>query len=147
MFSFAPVYRAKAALGRSPNLPSGHGKPASELRGDCRCPRERSILKWRPMTCQSGAVREWRLSTVPVASRQEAFDPASNQSRMPGSEFHECVGTPFRTTALIKETTVMECGPGMMLWGMTLFGLLGAVALLLLIAALVKYLFFSRPRP
>lgn len=67
---------------------------------------------------------------------------------MPGSEFHECVGAPFRTTAPIKETTVngmMECGAGMM-WGMTVFGLLGAVALLLLIAALVKYLFFSRPR-
>jgi hypothetical protein len=37
-----------------------------------------------------------------------------------------------------------ECG-GMM-WGMGLLGLLAIVALVLLIAALVKYLFFSRPK-
>ncbi len=40
---------------------------------------------------------------------------------------------------------MMECGPGMM-WSMVLFGLLGAVALILLIAAIVKYLSFSRPQ-
>ena len=39
---------------------------------------------------------------------------------------------------------MMECG-GMM-WGMGLIGLLAIVALVLLIAALVKYLFFSRPK-
>jgi hypothetical protein len=35
----------------------------------------------------------------------------------------------------------MMQGGGMM-WGMTLIGLLGVVALILLVAALVKYLFF-----
>ena len=47
---------------------------------------------------------------------------------------------------LRKEQTVdgmMGCGPGMM-WGMMLFGLLGLVVLILLLAALIKYLFFSR---
>jgi hypothetical protein len=39
---------------------------------------------------------------------------------------------------------MMECG-GMML-GMGIVGLLGVIALVLLIAALVKYLFFSRPK-
>jgi hypothetical protein len=39
---------------------------------------------------------------------------------------------------------MMECG-GMML-GMGIVGVLGVIALLLLIAALVKYLFFSRPK-
>ena len=39
---------------------------------------------------------------------------------------------------------MMECG-GMM-WGMGLIGLLAVVALVLLIAAFVKYLFFSRPK-
>jgi hypothetical protein len=39
---------------------------------------------------------------------------------------------------------MMECG-GMML-GMGIVGVLGVIALLLLIAALVKYLFFSRAR-
>jgi hypothetical protein len=37
---------------------------------------------------------------------------------------------------------MMQCG-GMM-WGMTLIGALGIVVLILLIAALIKYLFFSR---
>ena len=36
----------------------------------------------------------------------------------------------------------MEWGSGMM-WGMGLFGLLGILVLILLIAALIKYLFFS----
>jgi hypothetical protein len=40
---------------------------------------------------------------------------------------------------------MMECCGGMML-GMGVIGVLGIVALVLLIAALVKYLFFSRPR-
>ena len=40
---------------------------------------------------------------------------------------------------------MMECG-GMM-WGMGIVGLLAVVALVLLIAALVKYLFFSQPKP
>ena len=39
---------------------------------------------------------------------------------------------------------MMERG-GMML-GMGIVGLLGVIALVLLIAALVKYLFFSRPK-
>jgi hypothetical protein len=39
---------------------------------------------------------------------------------------------------------MMECG-GMML-GMGIVGLLGVIALVLLIAALVKYLFFSSPK-
>jgi hypothetical protein len=39
---------------------------------------------------------------------------------------------------------MMECG-GMML-GMGIVGVLGVIALLLLIAALVKYLFFARPK-
>ena len=39
---------------------------------------------------------------------------------------------------------MMECG-GMML-GMGVIGLLGIVALVLLIAVLVKYLFFSGPK-
>ena len=39
-------------------------------------------------------------------------------------------------------TGMMECGAGMM-WGMTLFGILAAVVLILLLAALIKYLFFS----
>jgi hypothetical protein len=38
---------------------------------------------------------------------------------------------------------MMECGLGMM-WGMMLFGVLALVVLILLLAALVKYLFFSR---
>ena len=38
---------------------------------------------------------------------------------------------------------MMECGGGMM-WGMVLFGLLGIAVLVLLAAALIKYLFFSR---
>lgn len=33
-----------------------------------------------------------------------------------------------------------------MMWGMGLIGLLAIVVLVLLIAALVKYLFFSRPK-
>lgn len=40
---------------------------------------------------------------------------------------------------------MMECG-GMM-WGMMLFGALGIVVLVLLLAALIKYLFFSRSKP
>lgn len=35
---------------------------------------------------------------------------------------------------------------GGMMWGMGLIGLLAIVVLVLLIAALVKYLFFSRPK-
>jgi hypothetical protein len=35
---------------------------------------------------------------------------------------------------------------GGMMWGMGLFGILGIVVLVLLVAALVKYLFFSRNR-
>ena len=38
---------------------------------------------------------------------------------------------------------MMGCGPGMM-WGMMLFGVLALVVLILLLAALVKYLFFSK---
>ena len=38
---------------------------------------------------------------------------------------------------------MMGCGPGMM-WAMMLFGVLALVVLILLLAALVKYLFFSR---
>ena len=41
---------------------------------------------------------------------------------------------------------MMECGGGMML-GMGIMGLLAFVVLVLLLAALVKYLFFSRPGP
>lgn len=33
---------------------------------------------------------------------------------------------------------------GGMMWGMGLFGILGIVVLVLLLAALIKYLFFSR---
>ena len=40
--------------------------------------------------------------------------------------------------------SMMECG-GMM-WGMGVIGLLVVVALVLLLAALTKYLFFSRPK-
>ena len=40
---------------------------------------------------------------------------------------------------------MMECGAGMM-WGMMLFGVLALVVLILLLAALVKYLFFSMGR-
>lgn len=39
---------------------------------------------------------------------------------------------------------MVECG-GMM-WGMMLFSALGVVVLVLLVAALIKYLFFSRKR-
>ena len=39
---------------------------------------------------------------------------------------------------------MMECGS--MMLGMGVIALLGIVALVLLIAALVKYLFFSRPK-
>jgi hypothetical protein len=38
---------------------------------------------------------------------------------------------------------MMEWGSGMM-WGMGLFGVLGILVLILLLAALIKYLFFSR---
>jgi hypothetical protein len=38
----------------------------------------------------------------------------------------------------------MMDGQGGMMWGMGLFGVLGIVVLVLLIAALIKYLFFSR---
>jgi hypothetical protein len=41
--------------------------------------------------------------------------------------------------------SMMECG-GMM-WSMMLFGVLGLVVLILLLAALIKYLFFSRSKP
>lgn len=41
--------------------------------------------------------------------------------------------------------SMMEYG-GMM-WGMMLFGVLGIVSLILLLAALIKYLFFSRSKP
>lgn len=37
---------------------------------------------------------------------------------------------------------MMGCGPGMM-WGMMFFGVLALVVLVLLLAALLKYLFFS----
>lgn len=40
---------------------------------------------------------------------------------------------------------MMGCGAGMM-WGMTLFGVLVFVVLILLLAALIKYLFFSGGR-
>jgi hypothetical protein len=36
---------------------------------------------------------------------------------------------------------MMQCGE--MIWGMRIIGVLGLVALVLLIAALIKYLFFS----
>ena len=39
---------------------------------------------------------------------------------------------------------MMGCGPGMM-WGMMVVGGLALLALVLLLAALAKYLFFSRP--
>lgn len=35
---------------------------------------------------------------------------------------------------------------GQAMWGMGWYGILGAIFCLLLIAALVKYLFFDRPR-
>jgi hypothetical protein len=38
----------------------------------------------------------------------------------------------------------MMDGHGGMMWGMGLFGILGIVVLVLLLAALIKYLFFSR---
>lgn len=38
----------------------------------------------------------------------------------------------------------MMDGHGGMMWGMGLFGILGIVVLVLLVAALIKYLFFSR---
>jgi hypothetical protein len=42
-------------------------------------------------------------------------------------------------------TSMMDCG-GMM-WGMMFFGVLGIAVLILLLAALIKYLFFSRSDP
>ena len=36
---------------------------------------------------------------------------------------------------------------GGMMWGMILFGVLGVAVVILLIAALIKYLFFSRSKP
>lgn len=36
---------------------------------------------------------------------------------------------------------------GGMMWGMGIVGVLGVLALVLLIAALIKYLFFSRAKP
>jgi hypothetical protein len=38
---------------------------------------------------------------------------------------------------------MMDCGA--MMWGLGIVGVLSVIALVLLIAALVKYLFFSRP--
>jgi len=45
----------------------------------------------------------------------------------------------------MMQSDMME-GMGGMMWGMGLFWLLGLTLVILSIAALIKYLFFSRPR-
>lgn len=70
--------------------------------------------------------------------------PNSNRAQLLRSELQEHLSV-CKTAAVLEEIAVngmMECG-GMM-WGMGIIGLLTIVALALLIAALVKYLFFSR---
>lgn len=72
----------------------------------------------------------------------------ANELGPPTMGTSQCVregGVPFATWSGAGMNSMMECGSGMM-WGMALFGVLGVVVLILLLAALIKYLFFARGR-